>query len=90
MLRVLVGRMEIMTPTSEQAMTQAVARSATSRAQHLISQRTRDPKMPYVTPKDISEFGRMAEPALARIAKIAQNASVRKEAELLVSELQSR
>ena len=46
--------------------------------------------MPYGTPKDINAFGRMAEPALARIAKIAHDDAVRKEAELLVSEFQNR
>ncbi|MDX1925158.1 MAG: hypothetical protein SFV81_01490 [Pirellulaceae bacterium] len=90
MLRVLVGRMEIMPPTSEQEMTKLVAASITARSQHATYQRNRSPQTLYPIPKAIATFGRMAEPALARIAKLANDASIRNEAELLISELQQR
>jgi hypothetical protein len=89
MLRVLVGRMEIMSPTSERAMTKVVAHSVTSRARHYAEQNENGTASPYVFPKAIHAFGRMAEPALARIACIAKDNSVRNEAELLINELQN-
>jgi hypothetical protein len=90
MLRVLVGRLEIMSPTSEQEMTRAVALSVASRARHCTDQGSQSPQSPYTLPEAIEGFGRMAEPALARIAKIADDASIRHEAELLIGEFQSR
>ena len=86
MLRVLIGRMEIMSPTSEQAMIKVVAHSVTSRARHYAVQNESGTASPYDIPKGIRAFGRMAEPALARIACIAKDSSVRNEAELLIND----
>ncbi len=88
MLRVLVGRMEIMSPSREKAMVQAVAQSVSDRAKHLEHQKMRRTDSPYTLPESIRTYGRMAEPALTRIASIAKESSIRREAELLFSEMQ--
>jgi hypothetical protein len=88
-LRVLVGRMEIMSPTSEKEMATFVAQSATSRAKHYARQQKQGTNSPYAFPEKIYGYGRMTEPALARVASIARDDSIRNEAELLINELQS-
>lgn len=86
MVRVLVGRMEIMSPEDEQKMSQAVARSSRQRAQHIAEQKAQPKPLPYTIPSEIREFGRMAEPALVRVLKITQDDAVRTEAQFLVSQ----
>lgn len=85
-LRVLVGRMEIMSPDAENKMIGAVAKSIQQRSQHLADQSTQKKKQPYAIPASIKAFGRMAEPALVRVGKISKDPDVRREAELLVQQ----
>lgn len=89
MLRVMVGRMEVMSPTSEQKMTKAVAESAALRVMHYAEQKENDTNDPYSIPSTIQGFGRMAEPALARVAKIAKDTALRYEAELLIEQFRA-
>ncbi len=89
MTRVLVGRMEIMSPEDEQRMIDAVAASSKLRAAHYAKpipsgqQRT-----PYEIPASVRDYGRMAEPALARVKKISSDPALRKEAALLIAQYQ--
>ena len=85
-VRVLVGRMELMSPESEKKMIGAVASSAKLRAQHHADQKNAANKKAFAIPKQILDFGRMAEPALVRVAKITSDEGVRREAELLVQQ----
>ncbi len=100
-IRVMVGRMEIMTPETEQQIMELVRQSATDRA-HLSAQAaiarkaaesssnaqpTEPPR--HVIPAAIVAMGRLAEPALVRVRHIAREASVRHEASVLLSELQA-
>ncbi len=87
-VRVLVGRLEIMSPESEQQMIQSVASSAGQRKHYYATASQRNPIEPYPIPKSILDFGRMAEPALIRVSKIAKDNEVRQEAELLISQFQ--
>ena len=90
-VRVLVGRMEIMSPEDELRMSQAVAASAQARAEHFAAPVPEGKKRkPYHIPRDVHEYGRMAEPALVRIAKITRDAAIRREAELLIQQYRSR
>lgn len=86
-LRVLIGRMEIMSPSSEQQMIEAVAQSIAARAEHHKQQS--GSQTPYVVPNQIQAFGRLAEPALARVARIAKEQAIRNEAEILIGEFQN-
>lgn len=83
-LRVLVGRMELMSPSAEQKMIDAVAASSRSREQHTAIQKQQKKPQSYAIPAAIRDFGRMAEPALVRVGKITKDAAIRTEAELLV------
>lgn len=87
-LRVLVGRMEIMSPTSEKEMTIAITESATARALHYAQQINLSTKTSYSFPEKILAFGRMAEPAIARVATIVEDQSLRDEAKILINEIQ--
>jgi hypothetical protein len=89
MLRVLVGRMEIMSPASEQAMIRAVSDSYTSRLAHHTRNSESQSNEAYSVPKAIIQFGRMAEPALARIMSLTSDVSIQREAEMLLKQIQS-
>ncbi|QDV81313.1 hypothetical protein [Planctomycetes bacterium TBK1r] len=88
-LRVLVGRMEMMSPQAEQQMIEVVAQSVRDRSAHLADQKDRATKLPYTVPMAVRDFGRMAEPALVRVSKIAGDVKVRSEATLLAQQLQN-
>ena len=89
-VRVLVGRMEIMSPEDEARLTKLVEQSLTARnafeAEH-------DPKKKggpkFAVPNEIKQWGRMTEPALVRIAKIASSTPVGEEAQRLLESLRS-
>lgn len=87
-VRVLVGRLEIMSPDAEQAMSQAVAQSSQQRAKFMTTINNTRKTTAYPIPDAIRNFGRMAEPALIRVAKIAKDQTVRQEAQLLISQYQ--
>ncbi|MCA9138907.1 MAG: hypothetical protein KDB00_19180 [Planctomycetales bacterium] len=88
-VRVLVGRMEIMSPQTEQEMMEAVARSSQHRTQHLAEQKGQPQPLPYTIPSEIRDFGRMAEPALVRVSKITRDAAIRSEAQQLVQQFRN-
>nr|WP_143547759.1 hypothetical protein [Rhodopirellula sp. SM50] len=87
-LRVLVGRMEMMSPQAEQQMIEVVAQSVRDRAAHLADQKLHATKLPYTIPTAVRDFGRMAEPALVRVSKIAGDEQVRNEAARLARQFQ--
>lgn len=87
-VRVLVGRLEVMSPESELAMVQAVSQSSKLRMQFFESSIGKQKAAVYPVPDAIRSFGRMAEPALIRVAKIAKDQTVRREAELLIAQFQ--
>ena len=86
MLRVLVARMELLSPGDEQTLLTQVRESIEQRALH--NANPEHAKQPYPTPAGIASYGRMAEPALARIATIAKEQGVRQEARWLIAQLQ--
>lgn len=96
MVRVLVGRMELMTTEAEERMETAVAASIDLRQEHIASEGLRskvDPSyapQPYPMPDSIAQYGRMTEPALVRTSKIAKSPEVRAEAERLLAELRAQ
>jgi hypothetical protein len=89
MLRVLVGRMEVMSPANEQAMMNAVSESYAARLAHYQKHHKAKKPVPYPIPQSISKFGRMAEPALARIMNLTSDLLIQREADTLIKQLQS-
>jgi hypothetical protein len=76
-IRVMVGRLEIMRPEDEARVTEVVRRSAQQAAAKGDS-----------LPQAIVDLGRLAEPALVRVKNIATDAETRSQAEILLKELQ--
>ncbi|MEM7311518.1 MAG: hypothetical protein AAF497_00060 [Planctomycetota bacterium] len=87
-LRVLVGRMEIMSPDDEAKLAQHVKESISSRAAFYKKHPRKKNAPAYPVPQSIQSWGRMAEPALSRISKIASEIPVQREAEKLLATLQ--
>ncbi len=88
MRRVLVGRMEVMSPELEQKLSKAVAASHHARAAFLAQVEKKENKQEaYPIPESIRSFGRLAEPALVRIATISRDQTVRGEASFLLTQL---
>lgn len=87
-LRVLVGRMEVMSPRDEKRMVDSIAKSAEAREAYN-SQLTPEQrkKKPFQIPAAIREFGRMAEPALIRVSKIVHDPAIEQETNLLIAQL---
>ncbi len=86
MVRVLVGRMEIMTPSQEQQVAELVRKSA-----HHAKQA--NPDRPHLVELQaelldtLLAMGRLAEPALTRVRHISNEPSVRDEARRLITKL---
>jgi hypothetical protein len=87
LVRVLVGRYEIMSPEDENRVTKLVEKSIQSRAEYY-KKAEKDEKLRnkgYQLPKEIKGLGRLAEPALARVKTISKDAGVKAEAANLLS-----
>lgn len=88
-LRVLVGRMEIMSPTDEAELTSLVEQSIQSRARFEADnpRQRNEPQPVYPVPKSIQRWGRMTEPALVRVSKVADDLAIQREAGKLLATL---
>ena len=86
-VRVLVGRLDMMTPEQETAITKLVSESAAARA--IAYQKCREQELPlkYDMPDSVRKLGRLAEPALARVRHAATNEKLSSEATTLIYEL---
>jgi hypothetical protein len=87
-VRVLVGRMEIMRPEEESRVTEIVQKSASARQVHALLGAA-GKLVPYEAPPELASLGRLAEPALARVGTISKDAEIRSEAKLLLKSLTS-
>lgn len=76
-VRVLVGRMEIMTPSQEQEILNLVARSQQTRKESR--------KSPLLA--EFEKLGRLGEPALVRAKHLSANETLQQEAQQLIAEL---
>lgn len=86
-LRVLVGRMEIMSPTAEKRLINAVQQSSQTRAVYLAKPKEYRKQNAFPVSEQIQSFGRMTDPALVRISMIASDATTRTEAERLIAQI---
>jgi hypothetical protein len=89
LVRVLVGRMEIMTPSEEQKILDLVARSQAARDAAAKQEASEEIRQAMLQPtfSELLTLGRLAEPALARVKHIAPQAALRYEAHYLMYEL---
>jgi len=88
-VRVMVGRLEIMRPEDEQRIAGLIKQSAKDRKAHYETA-AREPASqpnPYPFPQSIRDLGRLAEPALARIRSITRDAEIHAEANQLLWQL---
>ena len=79
-VRVLVGRMEIMTPEDESRVTAIVLESAHTRRATIGTAQTGN----YMPAAQLANLGRLAEPALTRVGAISKNPEIRTEARILL------
>jgi hypothetical protein len=92
-VRVLVGRMEIMSPEEERRTLEIVQRSAQARQQ----ENTETPDGTAPTPaidraavfEELLALGRLAEPALVRVNSISKDPVLKNEAAILIAELRT-
>lgn len=88
--RVLVGRMEIMSPDDEAQLAEAVRQSIRMREAWIRQHSDQKDSAPaYPIPKNITSWGRMTEPALVRVSKIANEVAVQNEAKFLLASLRA-
>ena len=80
MVRILVGRLDLLSPADEQVALRAVAESAEERRRR---RESGEKGVVLPVPAAIARFGRMSEPVLARVAAIASDESARAEASIL-------
>jgi hypothetical protein len=91
-VRVLVGRYEIMSPEDEARVTQLVQQSMRDRtAFHAKAEKDEKLRQQgYALPKAIVQLGRLAEPALVRIRTINKEQGVKYEADALLTQLRAQ
>jgi len=84
-IRVLVGRMEIMTKEDEQKMIELVRTSSKRRQDDIKAAKKVGKRPTYKLPKELTRWGRLAEPALVRVRATTADPQVRSEAKYLLS-----
>lgn len=86
-VRVLVGRLEIMRPEDETRVAEMVKQSALDRAAAAERCKANPQAEPYALPPAIAQLGRLAEPALVRVKALTNDAGISYEAKLLLEQL---
>jgi hypothetical protein len=94
LVRVLVGRMEIMAPEDEAAIEELVKQSQQLRQQHYKLQaeaRNAGKLVPeFEIPEPIVSMGRLAEPALVRVIAVSDDVEVKREGRMLMKQLKAK
>lgn len=93
-VRVLVGRLDLMTPEQEATVTQIVKESAAARKAAIEKVREardegREAQLDYPVPEAVRKLGRLADPALTRVRHVSTDANLSWEAAALIRELQA-
>ncbi len=91
LVRVLVGRMEVMAPSAERQILDLVERSRAARAEAAAREAGDQERLAMLKPTfdELLSLGRLAEPALLRVRHIAPEIPLRYEAASLQHELRS-
>lgn len=86
-VRVLVGRVEVMSPTMEKQLTEVVQAHALRRIEWWKQEPApNQQREPLPIPAELLKFGRLAEPALVRIRELAKDNAIANEASTLLHE----
>lgn len=85
-VRVLVGRVEVMTPSVEKQLLEVVRENSVRRAVHNEKFKEVKNPEPMAIPAELLKLGRLAEPALVRVRELARDHTVSYEATLLLRE----
>ena len=90
-LRVMVGRIEIMSASDEKRLKTIVQNSAKRRAEKHAERTANgtDTPIDMPIPPEFAALGRLAEPALARIREISTDTAVQAEADILMAQLRA-
>lgn len=83
-VRVLVGRLDMMTPEQEVAITKLVRDSAAARAAAYEKAREEGRSLQYAIPEEVRKLGRLAEPALTRVRHASTDPKLSDEATALI------
>jgi hypothetical protein len=83
-VRVLVGRMDLMTPEYEREVIELVRASAAARREF---NETNQARLPFPVSEQIRQLGRLAEPALTRVRHVTGDNSLHYEATTLLRDL---
>lgn len=86
-VRVLVGRMEIMTPEQEARITALVQKSVDERKAEYEAATSEGREANYTGPAELASLGRLAEPALVRVRALSKDPAIRAEANALLYHL---
>jgi hypothetical protein len=87
-VRVLVGRLDMMTPEQEAEITKLVRDSAAARSAAYLKAREAELPLTYALPDAVRKLGRLAEPALTRVRHASKDEQLSSEATTLIYELQ--
>jgi hypothetical protein len=88
-VRVLVGRLDMMTPEQEAEITKLVRDSATARAAAYQAAREKEMPLTYAVPEAVRKLGRLAEPALTRVRHASTEPKLSDEATSLIHQLRT-
>jgi hypothetical protein len=86
-VRVLVGRLDMLTPEQETEITKLVRESAAARAVAYAKAREAELPVSYAIPEAVQKLGRLAEPALTRVRHVSTDQKLINEATTLMEEL---
>ncbi|WP_254508814.1 hypothetical protein [Anatilimnocola floriformis] len=86
-IRVLVGRLDLMTPEQEAAITKLVKESAAARRAGQQKANDEGVAFQYQLPDAVRKLGRLAEPALTRVRHASTDTALSNEATTLIHEL---
>ncbi len=89
-VRVMVGRMELMTPEDEARVIELVRNSAGLRKTAAAKAKKTGKRFSYTLPPELAKLGRLAEPALVRVRALTDDPVVRSEAQQLLQFLKAR
>lgn len=85
-VRVLVGRLEVMSPSVEKQLIDIVRAHAARRSELMKEDKKEGKATTVPIPGELLKLGRLAEPALVRVRELAGDDAVSREADLLLSE----
>lgn len=86
-VRILVGRLDLMTPEQEAEITKLVKASSEARSKAINEARETGAAYIYPLPEAIRKLGRLAEPALTRVRHITKDDQLHYEATALIRDL---